>query len=167
VPRDCKIISSDELIETVELTLNRNPNLLIADSCYSSHAGCDYASFNNILLPIRKEGWKGKIIWMSPDKFLHLAHPLQRPSSYSLDNIEKRIKEQLPIDHLVLWIDPQRRKVISHEGRHRATIAKKLGVEKVPVLIIVHIWDKRVPQWTKAQHDFVDKADFKPEWDNT
>ena len=110
-------------------------------------------------------GWKGKIVRMSPDKFLSLARPLDEPTQSKIDDFEKKILGNVPMDRLVLWIDPQRRKVISHDGRHRAMAAKKAGVESVPVMIMVHIWDKRVPDWTKAQHDFVDKADFKPEKD--
>ena len=110
-------------------------------------------------------GHKGKIVWMSPDRFLELAYPLTRPFQNSLDDLEKKMKENHPIDYLMLMIDPQRRKVTTHNGRHRAMTAKKLGIEKVPVLVMAHIWDKRVPYWTKAQHNFIDKADFKPEKD--
>ena len=111
-------------------------------------------------------GWKGKIIWMTPDKFLQLAPPLLYPFHSSFDYMKKRIKEKLPLDPLILWVDPQIKTVISHEGRHRATIAKQLGIEKVPVMIVVNKWiqmGKRVPKWTGAQHAFIDKADFKPQ----
>ena len=107
------------------------------------------------------EGWKSKLVWMTPDKFLLLAAPLVYPSPEEFTDLEDKMKRGHPIDPLMLAIDPQRRKVIGHEGRHRAALAKKMGMGKVPVLIHVHIWDKRVPNWTKAQHDFVDKADFK------
>jgi hypothetical protein len=112
------------------------------------------------------EGWKGKVIWMSPDKFLKLASPLLDPVDYTLKDLEAKMKNNTPIDFLMLRVDPERNKIIGHEGRHRATVAKKLGIEKVPVLILVHIWDKRVPHWGKKEHDYVDNADWKPEWDN-
>lgn len=115
-------------------------------------------------------GWKGKIVWMAPDKFLRLAYPLissvEKPESFS--NLEDRMKKGLPIDPLMLKIDVNRKKVVNHEGRHRATIAKKLGIEKVPVLIWPYKYEgedyPRVPKWTSAEHDFVDKADWEPEW---
>lgn len=80
-------------------------------------------------------GWKGKIVWMIPDKFLSLTYPLKHPTPQSLSRLEKRMREQLPIDFLVLKIDSKRNKIIDHEGRHRATIAKELGIEKVPVFV--------------------------------
>lgn len=47
-----------------------------------------------------QEGWKGKIVWMAPDKFLKLCHPIpdwdDRPESSA--NIEHRIKI------IYLWI---------------------------------------------------------------
>jgi GNAT superfamily N-acetyltransferase len=113
-------------------------------------------------------GYKGKIVWMSPDKFLHLAPPLHDPNLNKLKYVEDRIKKGQPIDFLVLWVDVDRNRVISHEGRHRATVAKKLGVEKIPVLIIVYSHQNydsypRVPQWTPRQHDYADKAEFVPQ----
>ena len=110
------------------------------------------------------EGWKGKVIWMSPDKFLKLASPLQSPEDHTLRDLEVKIKKNHPIDFLMLKVDPERKKVIGHEGRHRAMVSKKLGIEKVPVLILVHIWNKRVPSWGQEEHDFVDKADWEPQY---
>lgn len=68
------------------------------------------------------------------------------------------------MDFLVLSIDVEKKKVTGHEGRHRATIAKKLGIEKVPVLIFTGSNFKRVPQWTADDHAMADRAEFKPEW---
>ena len=112
------------------------------------------------------EGWKGKLIWMTPDRFLELANPLPdyQINQESLKNLIRRMKEQLPTDFLMLEINGKTKKVIGHEGRHRAMASKKVGIEKVPVLIIVRMWDERVPKWTKQQHSFVDKAEFKPQW---
>lgn len=109
--------------------------------------------------------WKGKIVYMQPDKFLKLAAPL-RDNQYNqdvLDDIEDKIKRNHPIDPPVLYINMSIKKVEGHEGRHRATVAKKLGIEKIPVLIYTGSNYERIPKWTKDQHDMVDKAEFKPE----
>jgi hypothetical protein len=112
-------------------------------------------------------GWKGKIVWMAPQKFLSLCHPLPdyAMNDKSYWNLRKRMKEKLPIDFLVLKVDSKRKKVIGHEGRHRATVAKELGIEKVPVLIYFEEAYPRVPKWGPEHHEFADKAEFKPEWE--
>lgn len=114
-------------------------------------------------------GWKGKIVWMSPDKFLSLVHPLMDIDKHSSKNLEDRMKKGQPIDFLVLVVDADENKVTGHEGRHRATIAKKLGIEKVPVLVWIRRSGDypRVPQWTQNHHDYADKAEFKPEYDKS
>ena len=114
-----------------------------------------------------EEGWKGKIVWMTPDKFLHLCYPLpdREKEDESSKNLEYRMKNNLPIDTLVLVVDVAKRKVTGHEGRHRATVAKKLGIKQVPVLIYTGSIFKRVPKWDPEDHEMADKAEFKPEWD--
>lgn len=114
-------------------------------------------------------GWKGKIVWMTPDKFLKLCYPLKKDSTnpQSIENLQRRMKNNLPIDFLVLKVDSQKKKVIGHEGRHRATTAKELGIEKVPVLVYFEEAYPRVPKWGPEHHEFADKAEFKPEWDKT
>ena len=57
------------------------------------------------------------------------------------------------------------RKVVGHEGRHCATINKKLGINKVPVLVFTGSGFKRVPQWNPEDHSTVDNVgQFRPEW---
>lgn len=111
-------------------------------------------------------GWKGKIVWMSPDKFLGLVHALPdyAMNEKSYWNLRDRIKQGLPVDALVLVIDVKRRKVTGHEGRHRAKVSKELGIKEVPVLIYTGSNYKRVPQWDAQDHEMADKADFEPEW---
>jgi hypothetical protein len=116
------------------------------------------------------EGWKGKIVWMSPDKFLQLANPL--PEEYKkrkeFDTIKNALKDRfkrgLPTDFLVLEVDVERKKVIGHEGRHRAIAAKELGIDTVPVLIFTGSNFKRVPDWTPADHAMINSMAFKPEY---
>jgi hypothetical protein len=100
-------------------------------------------------------GWKGKIVWMSPDKFLRLCYPLPDYEKHdeSSQNLKNRMLNGLPIDFLVLAIDVKKKKVVGHEGRHRATVAKELGVQQVPVLIYTGSGFKRVPQWGPEDHE--------------
>lgn len=136
---------------------------MIAEMDYPLAKGEDQQSYEG------HAGWKGKIVWMAPQKFLNLCHPLPdyAMNDQSYWNLKKRMKEQLPIDFLVLKVDSKQKKVIGHEGRHRATVAKEMGIEKVPVLIYFEEGYPRVPKWGPEHHDFADKAEFKPEWDRT
>lgn len=107
-------------------------------------------------------GWKGKMVWMSPDKFLHLARKLDMPSEESLNSLRQAMKLGQPIPHLMLGVDMVNKKVVDHEGRHRATVAKELGITKVPVFIYTGNYT-RTPSWTEKDHDVVDNLKFDPE----
>jgi hypothetical protein len=107
-------------------------------------------------------GWKGKMVWMSPDKFLSLAYPLDVPYKDSLNSLRKAMKLGNSIPHLLLYVDMEKKKVIGHEGRHRAKVAKELGIEKVPVFIYTGNYT-RTPDWTKEDQDTVDNLKFAPE----
>jgi len=113
------------------------------------------------------EGWKGKLVWMPPEKFLKLAHPLpeDQMNKKSYLKLKDRMINGLPLDFLVLEVNMKLRKVVGHEGRHRAIVAKELGIQEVPVLIYTGSGFDRVPNWNKSTHDIVDKHDFKPEWE--
>lgn len=64
----------------------------------------------------------------------------------SVKNIKKRLEDGKPIDKPFLVIDPSPKpnqyenqkdadvpQIVAHEGRHRSFVAKKLGVEKIPI----------------------------------
>lgn len=69
---------------------------------------------------------------ISPEKFLKLAPQMTR-SEIAICKIKHRLQNKLEIDPLFLEISPSG-KVLEHEGRHRATAAKELGISKVPVI---------------------------------
>ena len=62
----------------------------------------------------------------------------------------------------MLWVDMNNKKVTGHEGRHRAMIAKELGIEKLPVFVFTGEYT-RTPKWTTQDHDVVDNLKFSPE----
>jgi len=112
------------------------------------------------------DGWKGKIVWMTPQKFLSLAAPLHdsmiKPDS--MEKMRKRLGENLPTDPLTLRVDMESKKVTGHEGRHRAKVAIEKGIESVPVFIFTGSLYTRTPKWTDDQHrDVEDVGNFKPE----
>lgn len=65
--------------------------------------------------------------------------------------------------HLMLWVDMNKQKVVGHEGIHRATVARELGIKKIPVLVYTGGSYTRVPHWTERDHDIVDNLKFSPE----
>jgi|GEM_PF-2263733 len=132
-------------------------SLLLLELKYPLATGKKLTSYQGM------EGWKGKLVYMSPDQFLHFAAPIPeyQLNKKSLKNIEYRILNQLPMDFLVLHIDMKNKKVVGHEGRHRAIISKKLGIEKVPVLIYTGSEFDRVPKWTPETHAEINQYNFK------
>jgi hypothetical protein len=108
-------------------------------------------------------GWKGKIVWMSPDKFLSLAKPITYVNLKQVEDLEKKLINKIPLDYLQLFVDMKNKKVMGHEGRHRAMAAKKLGIESVPVFVFVGSNYARVPSWSDMDHDIVNNVKFSPE----
>lgn len=112
------------------------------------------------------ENWKGKIVFMTPQKFLQLASflPHNMVNQDSLNKLQDRFANQLPVDPLVLIVDMANKKVEGHEGRHRAKAAISKGIEKVPVLVVTGSCYTRTPKWTDQQHkDVEDVENFSPQ----
>jgi len=83
-----------------------------------------------------------KMIAITPEEFLSKA-PLgyQLPdseyfSSRSLHRLIDRMKSGKPIDPLWIKFDVDTGKMVAHEGRHRAIAAKKLGISKLPMIVV-------------------------------
>lgn len=123
------------------------------------------AKGNNMQCHAGDVDWKGKVVYMTPDKFLKLAAKLSDEgySPKSMENIRSRFSKQLPTDPLILYVDMSRKKVTGHEGRHRARVAQEMGIEKVPVFVFTGSCYKRTPKWTPEEHEEIDKAEFEPE----
>ena len=79
------------------------------------------------------------LIWMKPSEFLEKASKIKYETSVQIDRVTNslanKMKEDNPIDPLLLDIDTVNCNVIDHEGRHRAMAAEKIGIAKVPVII--------------------------------
>lgn len=108
-------------------------------------------------------GWKGKMVYASPDKFLSLARKLEHPRADSLTYLRDKMLNGEKLDYLILFVDMNKKKVTGHEGRHRATIARELGIKKVPIFVYTGNSYARTPEWTKKDHDIVDNLKFSPE----
>jgi len=92
---------------------------------------------------------KVEYVWMSPLRFLdkvpHPATTLASARFYlgpeyfdkgSVADITARIKAGKPLDPLLLDYTDIYHGWPTHEGRHRAYVAYKLGIDRVPVIIV-------------------------------
>lgn len=78
------------------------------------------------------------LVWMKPSEFLEKASKINETAAQIdriANSLANKMKENNPIDPLLLDIDTVNCKVIDHEGRHRAIAAEKIGIAKVPVII--------------------------------
>lgn len=79
----------------------------------------------------------GKIVFMSPAEFLQqVKKPLDidEGSRENIDELKSMIQNGQKIDPPNLYT--QNGEVVDNDGRHRATAAMELGLEKIPVLIM-------------------------------
>jgi len=98
-------------------------------------------------------GKKVKLVWMTPDEFLaRVPHRATTAISQladlraewfdktSLGYLRKAFLQQLKLPPLMLDYSRMWFGWPTHEGRHRAYLAKMYGIEKVPVLVIGEFW---------------------------
>ena len=98
----------------------------------------------NQMFPLN--GWdSGFLTWIDIDKAIELyPRKMIRYTKRSFFDIERRLKNNELLDPLFLKIDMDTCEVISHEGRHRLLVAKKLGIKTVPIMFEF---------WTEDPHD--------------
>ena len=79
----------------------------------------------------------GKIVTMNTKTYLGLVPKLDISDEESLENIDdlaNMMNQGTEIDPPTLYLDGNQ--VIDHDGRHRVYAAIKLGMDKVPVLLL-------------------------------
>jgi hypothetical protein len=72
----------------------------------------------------------GKMQWMTPDKFLEQSQEMQmdKGDKKAIKKFKKKLKKGKELNPLALYPSG------GQDGRHRATAAKELGIDKVPVI---------------------------------
>jgi hypothetical protein len=75
-----------------------------------------------------------RTVMMTPNRFRYLTAETTFAEE-SLKRLIERMENGLPIDPPFLDIAADTCQVLGHEGRHRAEAARKLGLEKIPVLM--------------------------------
>jgi hypothetical protein len=72
----------------------------------------------------------GRIVTMSPDEFLSQVRPLEvdDASRDNIDDLKNMMQSGRKLDPLAIYADGK------EDGRHRATAAKELGMDTIPVL---------------------------------
>jgi hypothetical protein len=97
---------------------------------------------------IRDQAAQGFLVEMTPEQFLYYAgkrygtHPETDTRHHyvfesSIDWLSKQIVEGKEIGIPILYVEKYTNQIDGHEGRHRATILKDLGIEKIPVMLRV------------------------------
>ena len=77
----------------------------------------------------RYQEYSGDLVYMTPDEYLKNVRPLKLDES-SLDNIadlKRHVESGGKLDPLAIYKNGQ------EDGRHRAYLAKQLGIKQVPV----------------------------------
>lgn len=94
---------------------------------------------------------KARLVWMKPGAFLDFVDPHFEPADSSIAWLREAAAAGRCFAPLQVWPDARRLPggpwgVLPHEGRHRAWLARELGVERVPVLIMRYMpehWTRR------------------------
>jgi len=78
----------------------------------------------------------GRIVYMTPDQYLSATKPLDvdESSQDNIDDLASRMRKGERIDPPRLTLEGDL--VTAHDGRHRAMAARKIGVKRMPVILI-------------------------------
>ena len=122
----------------LEYKMDKTPHLMKYREKSRKLIWMDPKTFNDLAVPeITAEGIrKHKISMSKADKYWDIDEETGRGYSKSkLKDILPKLKKGKKMDPLYLDVDIDNCRVTSHEGRHRAWAAQKLGIKKVPVLV--------------------------------
>jgi len=89
--------------------------------------------------------WARRLVHMSPTKFLSLCTKPPQWSQSSIKGIQNRIKQGKAVETPYLDVNIKTGEVTGHEGRHRAIVARRMGIKKIPV----HVYFK---EYKKGQY---------------
>jgi len=114
--------------EIFKLETETNLDALIGDKPYEG--GGEYADLKDYMA--RVKGLVGEIFYMTPDEYLEKI-PTAGKTPSSIEYMKSKIAkgEKLPMP----WLDYSGSS-LSQEGRNRAYLAKELGIDKIPVLVV-------------------------------
>lgn len=98
---------------------------------------CGPIDFNISGIGSTNEYYDAEIVFMKVDEFLSLANHLVVPRQKTIDYLKTVItKTEICPPLLKFYRGRENIRVIKHEGRHRALMAKELGVDVIPVAIV-------------------------------
>jgi hypothetical protein len=96
---------------------------------------CDDVEFNINGIGGNSEYWDADICMMKIDDFLSIATYLPNARTHSLEYLKDKMKSERICPPLLSFWEGNNYKVIKHEGRHRATLCKNMGMEYIPVAL--------------------------------
>lgn len=115
----------------------------------------NYADNNNLF---RDDPESKMLVFMSPSDFIALAAPAHLGDK-TVEGLVDAMREgvDLPIPFLSIGQREGRCIIISHEGRHRAEAAKRLGIEDFPVLLFFEEFNPAYPERSNYRYIPVDR----------
>lgn len=99
------------------------------------------------------KGSRETVVHMSPDQFLAMAKTFKggKPSDDKIQNAKSLVEGKIKFESLpYLTLDTLENgdvKVTGHEGRHRSTILKSLGVTLIPVILVSQHFEGLAYRW--------------------
>jgi|SRR3972149_3615173 len=83
---------------------------------------------------------KAEIVMMPPDEFLDIIPKIPESPEEIKKQIKNMKKKAMKGKKFgMAWIEKKYGRITGHEGRHRVLLAKELGIEKIPVVVIEYV----------------------------